>query len=258
MWRPRTIDSPKILREKRCLIVLDDVWESRHAEPVWNALGPRCRLLITTRDSGIAAGFHAQSCELRQLNDSAALTLLSQWVELPVDRLPDTARAVARECGNLPAALALCGAMVKGKTPWNDLLDALRDADLSFVTHDLVNYEYRSMMTALHVSVEFLARDRPGAPNHFASLSVFESGTSVPERALVTLWSFRGKISERDARQLIAEFDQKALLLLEGEVPDRRVSLHDLAWDYARAMTKSPKRLHMDLLAAYRAKCSGD
>jgi WD40 repeat protein len=247
-----------VLRDKRCLVILDDVWELAHAQVFWNALGPRCRLLITTRDAGIATSLRAQSCELRQLNDAAALALLSQWVEVPADRLPAVAREVAGECGNLPAALALCGAMVKDKTPWSDLLDALHRADLSFITHDLVNYEYRSIVAALHVSVEFLARTDPAAPDHYASLSVFEAGTRVPEAAVVTFWSFRASISEPAARQLLALFDRKALLRIDGEYPHRTISLHDLAWDYSRAKTTDTASLHVQLLAAYAVRCNGD
>ena len=50
------------LRDRCCLIVLDDVWEVRHAEPVWNALGARCRLLLTGRDRGIATALGAREC----------------------------------------------------------------------------------------------------------------------------------------------------------------------------------------------------
>jgi len=42
---------PRVLADKVCLIVLDDVWNVTHAAPFINALGPRCRLLITTRDA---------------------------------------------------------------------------------------------------------------------------------------------------------------------------------------------------------------
>ncbi len=37
------------LPDKICLIILDDVWQVAHAEPFVNALGSRCKLLITTK-----------------------------------------------------------------------------------------------------------------------------------------------------------------------------------------------------------------
>ena len=99
--------------------------------------------------------------------------MLSQWVDLPVEELPASAGDVMRECGNLPLALSLCGALVRDKTPWEDLLDGLRDADLAFITHDLVNYEHPNIMRALQTSVDFLARSDPGAPARYAELAVF-------------------------------------------------------------------------------------
>ena len=44
---------PKVLADKVCLIVLDDVWNVVDVTPFQNALGPRCRLLITTREGGL-------------------------------------------------------------------------------------------------------------------------------------------------------------------------------------------------------------
>ena len=47
---------PRVLERKVCLIVLDDVWSVDDVRPFQNALGARCRLLMTTRD-----GFYMRS-----------------------------------------------------------------------------------------------------------------------------------------------------------------------------------------------------
>src|SRR5262249_5783641 len=74
-------DLTKMLQDKACLIVLDDIWEVRHAEPVVNALGRRCRLLITTRDGGLANNLGAQVHRLDVLSEHAAQQLLADWSE---------------------------------------------------------------------------------------------------------------------------------------------------------------------------------
>jgi len=77
----------ELLSDKVCLIVLDDVWNVTHATPFVNALGPRCRLLITTRDGSLVTALGAQEHSLDVLTDAAALQLLANWCD-QWDRYP--------------------------------------------------------------------------------------------------------------------------------------------------------------------------
>jgi len=65
-----------------------------------------------------------------------SLRLLAEWtVKREQDKLPDEAAEVAQECGDLPLALAMIGAMVrmdKRPTAWCDALARLRRADLAY------------------------------------------------------------------------------------------------------------------------------
>jgi len=70
------------------LLVLDDVWNVSDAAPFLNALGPRCRLLVTTRDGTIATTISAQAQRLDVLGNEAAMALLADWSEQPVEKLP--------------------------------------------------------------------------------------------------------------------------------------------------------------------------
>src|SRR5262249_53939550 len=130
------------LKDKVCLIVLDDIWDVAHAEPFLNSLGPRCRLLLTTRDGGLVTALGAQAHRIDTLNDEAAIKLLASWSEQLIETLPPEAAAVARECGNLPFTIAQCGAMARDGVLWKDLLTALRDADVSFIARKLPNYPF--------------------------------------------------------------------------------------------------------------------
>lgn len=246
----------EVLADKVCLFVLDDIWDMTHAEAFVNALGPRCRLLITTRDGGLATGLGAQEHRLDVLSDDAALKLLADWSEQTVDSLPPEARAVADECGNLPFALALCGAMARDGTPWADLLDALRQADLAFIEVQFPNYPYPNVLKSLKVSVDALARIDPAWEKHYLELAVFPADEAVPEAAVMTLWLHTDGLNERSARKLLTTLERKALLRLEGEAPQRRVSLHDLQHDYVRAAQDDLTGLHGELLEAYRQKCA--
>lgn len=69
---------------------------------------------------------------LDELAPTAALQLLAGWAASPADQLPAEAAQVAQECGYLPLALALCGAMfASGSHSWPQLLDLLRRAALT-------------------------------------------------------------------------------------------------------------------------------
>ena len=248
----------KLLAEKNCLIILDDIWDLQQAEPFLNALGPRCRLLITTRDAGLVNALGAQEQRLDVLNDRAALELLASWSEQPLNTLPTEASAVAHECDNLPFGLAVCGAMVRDGVPWSDLLHALRKADLSFLERRLPNYRYASVLKSLDVSVKALGSVDPTAERHFMEVAVFAANAIIPEETLMTLWLHTNDIEEHRARRLIVELGNRALLRLEGEFPNRRISLHDLQHDYLRVAQQNLVPLHERLLSAYRSKCDND
>ena len=171
--------------------------------------------------------------------------------------MPAVAADVARECGYLPLALSLSGAMVRDKGLWADILEALREADLSFIQHDLANYEHPHVMRALQVSVDVLGRAQPDAPRHYTDLAVFIPARRVPEAAVVTLWTHESRLTARQARALLADLDRRALLKLEGLFPARVIELHDLQWDYVRARTTDVSAVHARLVEAYRRSAPG-
>ncbi len=46
----------RLLKDKRCLVVLDDVWDLAHYNAAFDALGEQCQLLLTTRDTVLPIG----------------------------------------------------------------------------------------------------------------------------------------------------------------------------------------------------------
>ena len=124
-----------VLREKAALIVVDDVWNFADVEP-FLAESPQSRLLLTTRDSSIAADLGAAEWRVSLLTQEQARELLGRMVGCKADELPAEADALIRECGRLPLALSIVGAMLRGKMPryWTHVLQLLRSADLSKIS----------------------------------------------------------------------------------------------------------------------------
>lgn len=247
---------PKVLENKACLIVLDGVWSMEQVEPFRNALGPRCRLLVTTRDGSLVTALGAEEHRVDVFSDEQALALLAEWSGQVWETLPEEAGQVADECGNLPLALALCGAMARDGVPWLDLLDALRESDLTFIEARLPNYAFPNVLRALRVSVDMLDREDPAAIERYHDLAVFPRKAAVSEAAVVTLWCRNGGFSERNARKLLTTLGLKALMTVQGKNPDQSISLHDLQYDYLRAVAgEKIATLHGALIDAYRSKC---
>jgi WD40 repeat protein len=247
---------PACMKEKKCLIVLDDVWDVSNATPFLNALGPQSRILITTRDAGLLSG--TQALPIGEMSSLAALRLLADWCGEPVDALPPATSEVARECGNHPFALALCGAMrLEASTPWEEMLEALREADLTFLEHKFPNYEaYSTVLRSLQVSVDALTQEDPEATERYRQLAVFGFEEAIPEVAVLILWTdTSANFKDRHARKLLNTLARKALISLTGAASSRQVSMHDLQRDYLHSTTPDKCDIHRTLLARYQARC---
>ena len=189
-------DLREAMKHQCCLVILDDAWSVRDVEPFVNALGPRCRLIVATREGSLVTALGAQEHRVDILSDADALKLLADCAEKPLESLPDEARRAAKECGNLPFALAVSGAMAQEGTPWADLLKALLEVDLTFLAKRLQSYPYPDVFKALKASVDFLAETDAAAAAHYYELAVFPA-ERVAETAVLTLWMHTGGLSTK-------------------------------------------------------------
>ena len=101
-----------LLRDKKALLIVDDVWQ---AEPARYFLvgGPRCRALITTRDNEIArklAGHEA--VRIGTLTNAASLNLLRELAPEAVSADEKATNELATVLDGLPLALTLAGQML--------------------------------------------------------------------------------------------------------------------------------------------------
>jgi WD40 repeat protein len=250
-----------LLAGRAALLVLDDAWQRPHAE-AFNIVSGRSRLLLTTRDAGLVTALAANENHYQvQLPTFAeAEALLAQAAGL-ADPLPPEARAVPEirvvidQCGRLPLALALCGGMARRGIPWTDILDALRERDLRYISdrHPLEG-QHADVWRAIDASVHVLGDDER---ERFTELSVFALDTGAPEVAVLTLWEHTAGLSARSARELLAEFAERSLI--ERDQKDGRIHLHDLVHNFATAMAEklfgSLPALHQRLLDAYLKRC---
>ena len=155
--------------QKAALIVVDDVWSKADIEPLL-AESPRSRLLFTTRDASIARFVAAREHRADLLDAEQARELLALWANVPMNRLPATADDIVAQCGRLPLALSVIGAMLRGTDAqfWAATLNLLRKADLSAIKDQLPEGQ-QSFFKAVEVSFQSL---KPGIQERYKELAV--------------------------------------------------------------------------------------
>jgi NB-ARC domain/APAF-1 helical domain len=232
----------QLFDDKACLLVLDDLWRPQDADP-FDVLGPRSRLLVTTRDADLLVALGAGELPLDVLDKELALELLASWSGQSRAALPAAAERVAAACGHLPLALALAGAQVQGGASWDDVLSALERGRLEFLDHP-----YGSVFSSLRLSTDAL----PGVErDRYFELAVFPEDAQVPIEAVFTLWRHTGRMEPDASRDLLRRLHHGALLI-SGE-GGRHISFHDLQHDFLRLNIASLADGHGAFVDAYRA-----
>ena len=246
----------QMLAAKAVLLVLDDVWRAADAQP-FDMLGPRCRMLVTTRDKSILDTLHGELVPVSLFTGPEALQLLADAVNLAVAALPAEAHEVAHECGCLPLALALCGGMARSGHAWSEIAEALREADLEWPEDREAVEQHRTIWNTMKASFDALPdQEKP----RFVELAVFGTDQTVPEAAAATLWEFTGQVSPRNTSKLLINLSKRSLIQLDLNTEDqgkvrRQFRLHDLLHDYAMRVAGERRSVHQNLLHAYRKKC---
>ncbi|MEO1529897.1 MAG: NB-ARC domain-containing protein, partial [Planctomycetota bacterium] len=237
----------ELLNDKNALLILDDVWKRDHAT-LLDVVGARSRILITTRDARILTGVGAsKEVRVEELSDDQAIALLQEWSGQSIQGSPD-ALAVVEECGRLPLAISVCGAMARDGDSWSDLLQALKDVDTEFID-DTEAFE-RGVFQSLALSIDRLSETER---ERYLELAVFPSDETIPTSAVCTLWA--SNCGERAGRRLLRTLDRASLLRLT----DNAITFHDLQHDFLRAKKRdSLGELNGMLLDAYRDQCNGN
>lgn len=238
----------ELLRDSACLVVLDDIWEAHHVSP-FDAVGGGSRLLVTTRFRNVVAAIGADEQQLDVLDDDQALALLAQWAGTSVASLPPEAPAVVKECGGLPLALAMIGAMIQRRPErWEDALERLRSADIDKIKQDFPDYPYPDLLRAIEVSIDGLddIKDR------YLDFAIFPEDTPIPEVVLETLWAADG-LDKYAVHDVLDVLEDRSMLRRDEA---GRITLHDLQFDYVRKQVGAGLQArHNKWLNAYRSKC---
>ena len=164
------------------------------------------------------------------------------------------------EVDHLALGIATVGALVaaggggaKWDTAWTDVLTRLRAADLDKVGHKFSNYNHRTLLRAIDVSLDALDDEQR---QRYHELAVFSGAGPVPRSAVEALWAPKG-YSATASGELLRLFAARSLLRRDDY---QRIGLHELQYDvatyYLRQRQSGLPSGHAQLLCGYRQRLS--
>ena len=126
-------------KDKKVLIVLDDVWDILDFECIglpYLEHEKHCKILFTSRDEKVCQNMGCKlNFQVSLLKEDEAWYLFRELSGEVVDRndINPIAKEVAKECGGLPLAIATIGRALsnEGKSAWEDALRQLNDVQSS-------------------------------------------------------------------------------------------------------------------------------
>ncbi|KAI8532568.1 hypothetical protein RHMOL_Rhmol11G0223400 [Rhododendron molle] len=240
-------------RQKRYVLILDDVWERFDLESVGIPEPKRsngCKLVLTTRSLEVCKRMKCTPVKVDLLTEEEALTLFRSIVvgndTVLAPDVEEIAAKIAEECACLPLAIVtLAGSCraLKGTREWRNALDEL----ISSTKH--VSGGESEVFEQLKFSYSRLG-DKV-LQDCFLYCSLYPEDHKIPVNELIEYWIMEGLIGERN--NVEAKFDKgHAILgkltstcLLESSFDRDGIEflwMHDLIRDMALRITASSPR----------------
>lgn len=226
-----------LLRNKRMLLIVDDVWEVEHVVPFRHARGSDSALLITTRQLGVVSGL-ALSPEavynLPPLTEERALELLRILAPSVLDEHPGECLELVRDVECLPLALHVAGRMLNAEAAmgWGvtELLNDLREGARLIEAKapaDMMDYESETIPTVAALLKKSTDRLDEQTRDCFAYLGPF-----APKPATFDLNAMKAVWMVEDPRQIARTLVERGLLEPVGS----RFQMHALLVAHARSL----------------------
>jgi len=239
-----------LLYDKAVLLVIDDAWNPEHAQ-AFNVGGPRCQVLVTTRERVIADVLGASTYSLDVMKPEQAMKLLTNKLgrDIAATEQPQ-AEILAKELGYLPLALELAASQVKDGVSWVVLLQNLQGEIVRLKSFDRpgvrditdeTSLKRLSLTASLNLSIQRLSKE---TRENFIWLGILPEDVNITQKMTATLWDMD---NEEDTADELRYLQDKSLLSSGLPLADKTTTyrLHDLFHDLARNLltaSLNPKR----------------
>jgi hypothetical protein len=162
------------------------------------------------------------------LTEEQSRDVLARCSGTEVAKLGSVAEDLVRECGGLPLALSMVGAMLRGKPSslWKRAVELLRRADLDKIKAQFPHYPYTDILRAIQVSIDALDA---GLRERYIALAVMPEDMAIAPEIQECLWGVDEVEAVDNAEQFVS------LSLAQRDEPEGSLRLHDLQLDYVRS-----------------------
>ena len=225
----------EVLRNKKVLIVLDDVWNHQHVE-AFRVESPAIRLIATTRKTDIATKLGVKQHTLDTLSEEEGIALIGKRLERASDALPahpNEEKALIRLLGGHTLAITISAARIaeEGEGYIPHYLARLQERRanqkslLGILNMDENDKNY-NLEPSLSESYDEL---EPHERAYFRALGILAPESTFDLRAAQAVWNIPDAY---DAEDVLTNFKRRALV---GASDNQRYTQHSLLRDYARA-----------------------
>jgi WD40 repeat protein len=253
----------KVLTNKTCLLVIDDVWQTTDLQPLLEG-GPRCRRLVTTRNDWVLPQ-SAQRVVVDAMSRREAIAMLTQG--LPIDsRDPSTQIALEKLVGHLgcwPLLLSVARGLLATQLRYGQRLPQALAAVMQIYqgqrgvsVQAMAATGFRETMDAsLQASfrqVQEMVAAHYQPVERYQELAVFPEDTDIPLAAVRLFWQGLGGLEPWETDDLCMQLAGLSLLL-NCDLEAGTIRLHDVTRSYLiERMGPRLPALHAQFLDAMR------
>ena len=237
------------LRSKRCLIVIDDVWNYTDLEPFLQS-GRESVRLITTRQASIVAQANAVAVPVNEMTTAEAAAMLA--ASLTHTGLSGSSlTAAAIQLGEWPVLLNLFAGHVRESLQYGqsaaeamaDLLAELHQIGATALDRPNTEDRRQAIDVTLGASLRRLSQLDVA---HCAELSIFPEDVAIPLTVVRDLWH----ANELETRRMLKRFADLGLINLD--LATSSIRIHDVIRAYLSSRIERPEaELHGSLVDAW-------
>jgi len=248
-----------VLKSKRCLLVIDDVWDAQHLQRFHGIIDEDAgaRMLVTSRFSRLAKD--TIEIVVGRMTDSEANQVLCGG-KPPVGKELKAVQEVRSLCRNHALAVSMAASMRNVyHMSWVKVSERLRNhkskvkwADATYST------TYKGLMECIELSMEAMT---PEQRERYDALAVLPEDVWMPQELLQLYWG----LDEFDTREMVEQLRIRSLVEVNrtttGEGTTCSIKPHDLQRDFllSRAKTNATtqarlRRRHAALIGALQCE----
>lgn len=235
------------LENKRCLIVIDDVWDVVHLRPFLRG-GPMCARLVTTRQMQVAA--EGRCVDVDQMTpQEATMVLVARLPETPVDTEPF--RRLSRRLGEWPLLLRLAGSALRQRIDRGDTVEgALRYVERALDRRGVTAFDRdqaldrnEAVASTLAMSLDLLD---PADRERCSQLAIFPEDAAIPAVVAGELWG----LDDLDTEEALTRLHDASLIDLD--LATGIVRVHDVMRScFGQRLGHDTSATHQRLLEAW-------